>query len=107
MLNLLFCIYVRCELLVLSGIAHTCDLQRKTVTVARPGVIWRLDMLSLRQEEWYQLYGVIEALIEDQVRQLQAEEAARQMGVFSQPQQPWVLTYQLYQFDDHDKLVHC
>lgn len=29
-----------------------------------------------------------EALIEDQVRQLQAEEAARQMGVFNQYQQP-------------------
>jgi len=29
-----------------------------------------------------------EALIEEQVRQLQAEEAARQMGVFNQYQQP-------------------
>ena len=34
---------------------------------------------------------VTEALIEDQVRQLQAEEAARQMGVFNQLQQPSVL----------------
>ena len=37
---------------------------------------------------WHVCCDVTEALIEEQVRQLQAEEAARQMGVFNQYQQP-------------------
>jgi len=44
-------------------------------------VLWR-DVDSVCCDD------VTEALIEDQVRQLQAEEAARQMGVFNQLQQP-------------------